>query len=400
MFKSYKYLIKPTKEQAEMLEEHFGACRFIYNWGLELKTEEYQTTGKTLTRYDLSNKLPELKKEHLWLKNINSQSIQSSLKNLDIAYTNFFRSKKGFPKFKSKYNPTQSFQCPQHCKINFDENSITIPKIKIIKAVLHRRFEGIIKTITISKYNDKYYASILVDDCEIDPKKLKLQKENSIGLDLGLNHFVITSNGNKYDNPKYLRKSGKKLALLQRRMSKKKLGSSNRNKARKKVAKLHNKIANQRKDYSHKLSYEIVHKSQGAVCMEDLSIKGMVKNHKLAKSIYDAGWGMFKEYIVYKCEWYGRYFLDIGRFEPSSKMCSSCGHINSELKLNDRNWKCLCGAEHDRDINAAKNILNLSFTEQNLIRCIGLEQPNYKPVEKMDRKISKSISMKQEAQGS
>ena len=400
MFKSYKYLIKPSKEQITMLEEHFGACRFIYNWGLELKTKEYQTTGKTLTRYDLSNLLPELKKEHIWLKNINSQSIQSSLKNLDTAYTNFFRNKKGFPKFKSKYNPTQSFQCPQNCSVDFENNTIYIPKVKNIKAKLHRKFEGLIKTITISKHNDKYYASILVDDTKLIPEKLDLEKENSIGLDLGLKHFVITSDGDKYDNPKYLRKSEKKLALLQKRMSKKKLGSSNRNKARKKVAKLHNKIANQRKDYSHKLSYEIVHKSQGAVCMEDLSIKGMVKNHKLAKSINDAGWGMFKEYIIYKCEWYGRHFLDIGRFEPSSKMCSSCGHINSNLKLNDRDWQCFCGVKHDRDINAAKNILNLSFTEQNLIRCIGLEQPNYKPVEKIDRKISESISMKQEAQGS
>jgi len=399
MFKAYKYLIKPSKAQMQMLEEHFGACRFVYNWGLEQKTKEYQTTGITLNHTILCYKLTEFKNEHTWLKSVNSQSLQSSLKNLDTAYTNFFRNKKGFPKFKSKKNPVQSFQCPQSCSIDFDNNIICIPKIKKIKAVLHRKFEGMIKTITISKYNNKYYASILVDDCQINAKKLKLEKESSIALDLGLNHFVITSDGNKYNNPKYLRKSEKKLALLQRRMSKKKLGSSNRNKARKKVAKLHNKIANQRKDYSHKLSYEIVHKSQGAVCMEDLLIKGMVKNHKLAKSINDAGWGMFKEYIIYKCEWYGRHFLDIGRFEPSSKMCSSCGHINSDLKLNDREWKCLCGIKHDRDINAAKNILNMSFTEQNLIRCIGLEQPKYKPVEKMDRIISESISVKQEAQG-
>jgi putative transposase len=207
MFRAYKYLIKPTKEQVQMLEQHFGGCRFVYNWGLEQKTKEYQSTGITLTHNQLSSKLAQLKKDNDWLKSVNSQSLQSSLKNLDTAYTNFFRKKKSFPKFKSKKSSTQSFQCLQNFKVDFDENSITIPKIKKIKAVLHRKFEGIIKTITISKYNDKYYASILVDDCEIDSKKLKLQKENSIGLDLGLKHFVITSDGDKYDNPKYLRKS-------------------------------------------------------------------------------------------------------------------------------------------------------------------------------------------------
>jgi putative transposase len=384
MLKAYKFLIKPAKEQSEMFEKHFGAARFVYNWGLEQKTKSYQEGKKTLTFLGLGPELVKLKKENIWMKEVNSQSLLASLKNLDNAYTRFFREKKGFPKFKSKYNPKQSFQCPQHCTVDFEKGLLNIPKVKNIKTVFHRQFEGDIKTVTISKVpSGKYYVSILVEDGKSLPIKPKLDRNDAIGIDMGLKDFVVTSDGDKIANPKYLRKSEERLARRQRKLSVKKKGSNNRNKQRKKVAKLHKKIANQRKDFLHKVSHQIVHKNHGTICVEDLCVKGMVKNRKLAKSISDAGWGMFYNFLKYKSEWHGKNFLDIGRFEPSSKMCSVCGNIKSDLTLSDREWICSkCETKHDRDINASINIRNMAFTNQNLVRCIGLEQPESTPVEK------------------
>ena len=372
MLKGYKYLIKPNKEQIEMFEKHFGCVRFVYNWGLEQKIKTYQETTKNITVFNLITSLPELKEDNPWLKEINSQSIQMSLKNLDNAYTRFFKEKKGFPKFKSKYNPKQSFQCPQHCSVDFNQSFLNIPKVKKIKTIFHRKFEGEIKNVTISKVaSDKYYVSILVEDEKELPSKSKLESENAIGIDLGLKDFAIMSDGDRISNPKYLKKSEKQLARKQRQLSRKKKGSNNRNKQRKIVAKLHEKIANQRKDFLHKSSSTIVHKNHGTICVEDLNVKGMIKNHRLAKSISDVGWGMFYSFLKYKCEWNGKNFLDIGRFEPSSKMCSTCAAIKSDLKLSDREWKCIkCNMIHDRDINASKNILHL-------LNCVleGKERP-------------------------
>lgn len=402
MLKAYKYRIKPNKEQIEMFEKHFGSVRFVYNWGLEQKTKVYQQTGETILHNKLVTSLPELKEKNPWLKNVNSQAIQSSLRNLDNAYTRFFREKKGFPKFKSKYNPKQSFQCPQNCSVDFDKSILNIPKVRNIKTIFHRKFDGEIKTVTISRVpSGKYFVSILVEDGKEFPFKPKLERNDAVGIDVGLKDFVIMSDGDRVSNPKYLRKSERKLAKLQKRLSKKQKRSNNRNKQKQKVAKTHEKIANQRKDFLHKTSYEIVHKNQGTICMEDLCIKGMIKNRRLAKSISDAGWGMFNTFLKYKSEWYGKNLLDIGRFEPSSKMCSSCGAIKSDLKLSDREWICSkCETKHDRDINASINIRNMAFTNQNLVRCIGLGQPDFKPVEKADKTKSKSASVKQEAQGS
>jgi putative transposase len=383
MLKAYKYLVKPTKKQIEMFEKHFGCVRFVYNWGLEQKTKAYQETGKTVNTYNLITNLPKLKEDNPWLREINSQSIQMALKNLDNAYTRFFREKKGFPKFKSKYNPKQSFQCPQSCSVDFDKGTLDIPKIKNIKTIFHRKFEGEVKTLTISRVaSGKYYVSILVEDNKELPTKVKLERSNAIGIDMGLKDFVVTSDGDKIDNPRYLRKSEERLIRRQRQLSKKNKGSKNRSKQRKKVAKLHEKIANQRKDFLHKISHKIVHKNHGTICVEDLCVKGMVRNHNLAKSISDVGWGMFYSFLKYKSEWHGKNFLDIGQFEPSSKMCSVCGNIKSDLKLSDREWTCSkCNSKHDRDINASVNIRNMAFTNQNLIRCIGLEQSKLTPVE-------------------
>ena len=383
VLKAFKYRIYPTEEQRNMLEEHFGACRFVFNHGLEKKTEAYQQLGKTLSCYDLINGLKQLKEEHPWLKNVNSQSLQSALKNLDNAYTKFFREKKGFPKFKTKHNTKQSFQCPQHCSVDFGGGTITIPKLKKIKAKLHRSFDGDIKTVTISRSaTGKYYASILVDNRELLPPLAALKAEDAIGIDVGLSRFLTTSHGMIVDNPKFLRTSEKRLSYEQYKLSKMNKGSGNRAKQKRKIARLHERVSNQRRDFLHKVTARLVGESQATTfCIEDLSIQNMQKNHCLAKSIADASWGMFFDFLKYKCEWSGKNLLDIGRFEPSSKMCSSCGLTNKELKLSDRVWTCSCGAKHDRDRNAAENIRRMAFQRQNLLRCIGLEQPESTPLD-------------------
>lgn len=360
-----------------MIEEHFGAARFVYNWGLEKKTESYQRESKTLSCFELINALKDLKSEEPWLKLVNSQTIQASLRNLDNAYTRFFREKKGFPKFKSKHNSKQSFQCPQHCSIQWESRTLSIPKIKNIKTELHRRFEGMIKTVTISRSSTgKYYASILVDNHIPIPNKADLDLDNAVGIDVGLSRFITTSRGVTVENPKYFRKSEKNLAYQQYRLSKMKKGSTSRAKQKKRIARLHEHVSNQRRDFLHKVTAKLVGESQATTfCIEDLSIKNMQKNHRLSKAISDVSWGMFFDFLKYKCEWNGKNLLDIGRFEPSSKICSACGAVNKELKLSDRLWLCPCGIKHDRDINAAENIRRMAFQKQNLIRCIGLEQP-------------------------
>lgn len=377
MLRAFKYRIYPNQEQIQMFEEHFGAMRFVYNWGLEKKTEAYQQESKTFSFFDLVTELKGLKINEPWLKTVNSQSLQMSLRNLDNAYTRFFREKKGFPKFKSKHNLKQSFQCPQHCSVNWDCNTISIPKIKNIKTELHRKFEGTIKTVTISRsVTGKYYASILVENDAPLPKKAELNSNNAVGIDVGLSRFLTTSEGMIVENPRYFKKSEKRLAYQQYRLSKMKKGSASRAKQKKRIARLHEHVSNQRRDFLHKVTAKLVDESQATTfCIEDLSIKNMQKNHCLAKSIADVSWGMFFDFLKYKCEWNGKNLLDIGRFEPSSKMCSACGTVNKELKLSDREWFCSCGAKHDRDVNAAENIRRMAFQRQNIIRCIGLEQP-------------------------
>lgn len=369
MLKSYRFRLNPSLSQEAQLNHTFGAVRFVYNWGLEQKIKHYTETGGTLSCIDLINMLPVLKESESWLKDANAQALQMALRNLDNAFTRFFKEKKGFPKFKSRREPTRSCQYPQGVKIDFDKRVLFIPKIKNVKIKIDRQFEGKIKTVTISKTSTgKYYASILVDDGKELPTKQPLNKEAAVGLDLGLKHFLIDSSGTKIDNPKFLRKSEERLKTKQRQLRKKQKGSKNREKARKKLATLHEKVTNQRKDFLHKLSTQIVHENQGGICIEDLHIKGMVKNHRLAKSISDVGWGEFIRQLTYKCEWYGKNLLTIGRFEPSSKTCSTCGTTNQSLELKDRDWTCSnCGTTHDRDINAAINIKNMAFHPQNLV---------------------------------
>lgn len=356
MFKGYTYRIYPKREQAEFLNQSFGCCRFVYNWALAKKIEHYQMHGKTLSCFDLINLLPEIKREFTWLQDTNSQSLQTAISNLDAAFTSFFKKNGAFPKFKSKHRNKPSFTNLQNCKVDFEKGVLSIPKCKNIKAVFSRTFEGKIKTVTISRSRSgRYFASVLVDDGKELPTKAAVQAETTVGVDVGIKHFAVISTGEKIENPKYLKQSEARLKVLQRRQSRKVKGSNNRHKARLRVARLYGHIANSRKDFHHKLSTRIIRENQ-TICVENLNVMGMVKNHCLAKSISDCGWSQFKEFLRYKCEWHGKNLIEIGRFLPSSKMCS-CGVVNAQLKLSQREWTCdACGILHDRDILAANNI--------------------------------------------
>ena len=381
IYRAYKYRIYPTKEQEVLINKHIGSCRWIYNYALEKKVKAYKKDKTRLTRFELSADLPKLKRQEqtVWLKEVNSQSLQMSLKNMDEAFVRFFREKKGFPKFKNKHHPRKSFSVPQKVKVDWDNKRISIPKIKNIKFALDRKPEGAIKSAVVSKTpTNKYFISVLVDTGIKPPKKHQIKEETSIGVDLGIKDFLTTSDGEKVDNPKHLKKHLFKLKKLQRRASKKKKGSQNRRKANLRVAKLHERIHNSRTDFLHKTSSRLISENQ-TICLEDLNVKGMMKNHCLAQSIQDCSWSKFNEFLEYKAKWSGVNIVRIGRFEPSSKMCSKCGWINKDLKLSDREWKCFeCSNIHDRDINAAKNILDFGLYKNNLV---GAERPKLKPLE-------------------
>jgi putative transposase len=371
LLKAYQYRIYPNKEQEILIAKHFGSCRWIWNYALSRRITVYAKEKKYLSKFDLSKEIPALKEaeETKWLKEVNSQSLQAALENQDKAFTKFFKEKKGFPKFKSKKKNKQSFQVPQNVRVDFDSGKIFLPKFKSgIKTVFHRRFEGKIKTTTVKqKPSGKYYVSILVETPQSEKKAPKPNIKKAIGIDLGIKDFIVTSNGEKIQNPKFFKKSLKKLSLLQRRHSRKAKSSKNREKARIILARQHEKVTNQRLDFLHKLTYKMICESQvNTFCIEDLCVKGMLRNHKLAQSIADVSWSKFVELLKYKSRWYGKNVLTIGRFEASSKTCSVCGSINQSLTLKDRNWTCgSCGTLHDRDVNAAKNIVKFAFHPKN-----------------------------------
>ena len=368
MLKAYKFRLYPTHSQVEQFVQHFGAVRFVYNWSLEQKIKVYEIENKSLSRFDLNKMLPDLKNENEWLKNANAQSLQETNIDLESAFTKFFREKKGFPKFKSRKNPVQSFHVPQHYTVNFDENTIKLPKIGLVKAKLHQTFEGKLKTATVSMNSaEQFHISILIDDKKEAPTTQPFNENTTIGIDVGIKHFATLSNGTKIDNPRHLSNSSMKLSVLQRRLSRKQKGSNNRNKARIVVAKQHLKISNQRKDFLHKTTSKLIRENQ-AVAVETLNVKGMLKNHCLAKAISDVSWSEFFRMLEYKAEWYGKTVLKIGRFEPSTKICNVCGYYNRAMTLSVREWKCDdCGSVHDRDINAALNIKAFALQSQNLL---------------------------------
>ena len=361
MLKAYKYRLYPNTSQIDFFEKQFGTCRFIYNRALDLKSTAYTEENRSVSKRELRDMLPGLKVQYPWLKDVNSQSLQASIDNLDNAFQKFFRKEAGYPNFKSKYNPVQSFQVPQHYVVDLDNGTVKLPKIKEpVRAKFHRRFEGKTRTATVSRTpTGKYFISILIEDGRKIPEKVS--SGPSIGVDVGITHFAILSTGETIENPRHLKKSMARLRAEQRSLSRKKRGSSNRKKQQLVVAKLHEKVANQRNDFQHKVSKRLIDKNQ-AICLEDLNIKGMVKNHCLAQAISDVAWGNFIIKLKYKAEWYGKTIQQICRFVPSSKLCNVCGYKNTDLTLNDRSWECpSCHIKHDRDVNAAINILNIAL---------------------------------------
>lgn len=364
MLKSYKYIIYPNNVQKNQLSKIFGSVRFVYNLGLETKTLSYNNNRKNITCIELSNQIKELKdSECPWLKEIPSQALQMSVRNLDNAYTNFFRGK-GFPKFKSKHGK-QSFQLPQGVSVSEDNKQIFIPKLKFVDIDLHRIFKGEIKTVTVSKSTtNKYYVSILVETIQPKPSKKLISEQTSVGVDLGIKDFCVTSDGKKFENKDFFKSTMQKLRIEQRSLARKTKGSNHYIKQKMAVALLHEHIRSQRQDYLHKISKYLVD-NYDTICMENLAVSNMVKNHNLARAISDMGWGEFKSMVEYKCDWYGKNLSIIGRFDPSSKTCSNCGYIYKEQTLKIREWVCpKCGLNHDRDVNAAKNIKNFGLRNQ------------------------------------
>jgi putative transposase len=328
----------------------------VYNIGLETKIAAWNSAKVNYNSFDLSKQLTELKNtDAKWLCECPAQSLQQSLRNLDKAYCNFFTCK-GFPKFKNKHSK-QSVQFAQYVKVNLQDSTVFLPKLKGVSANFHRKFKGEIKTVTVSKTTtDKYFVSILVDNKIELPKKKPIKEKTAIGIDLGIKDLAILSDETVFENKKFLRNSLANLRVQQRSLSRKKKTSNQYKKQKLVLAKLHERIKNQREDYLHKVTTSII-KKYDTIVLENLNVTGMVKNHNLALSISDMGWSNFNRMLDYKAEWYGKNIIRIGRFEPSSKTCSECGKINKELKLSDRVWICdYCMMPHERDVNAAKNI--------------------------------------------
>lgn len=392
---SYKFRLYPTKEQEVLLSKHFGSVRFVYNYFLNQRKEAYQTNKETLNYFANAKELTSLKQQEdfVWLKEINSQTLQTTLKNLDSAYNSFFKGLAKFPNFKSKKNFKQFFRVPQF--VSMENNKLLIPKFKGgIKIKLHRQVEGKIKFATISKNSaGQYFVSLTV---ERENNISQTTNKQAVGIDLGIKDLIVCSNGKKYHNLKSKKTLEKRLKLLQKRLSKKVKGSNNRIKAKTKLAIIHNKITNQRNNHIHQITNELTHDNQ-VVAMEDLNVKGMVRNHKLANSLSDVAFGEIQRQLEYKANWRGGRIIKVNRFYPSSKTCSNCGWINQNLKLSDREWTCQkCHINHDRDLNASQNILwyvlKTNTAGMAEIQACGL--PNYGRTE---QSLRSSGRLKQEA---
>ena len=360
MLKAYKYRIYPNKQQEELIQKTFGCCRFVYNQTLAHRKELYETKKESMSKLDCNNYVNRiLKKEYEWLKEVDKFSLTNSVYNMDSAYQKFFKEHYYYPKFKSKRDNKKSYTTNltgKNIEVSFKDNKIKLPKLKWIKAKISREFTGKIKSATVSQVpSGKYFVSVLVETEHIPIKK----SNNAVGIDLGIKDLLITSEGEKFDNIRTTKKYENELVKEQRKLSHKVKGSKNWNKQRIKVARVHEKIHNIRIDNLHKISHKLISENQ-VIVSEDLAVSNMVKNHNLAKAITDCGWYELTRQLTYKAEWNGRTYIKIGRYAPSSQVCNVCGFVNKDTKnLAVREWTCSqCGTVHDRDINAAINILN------------------------------------------